>query len=201
MGKMPSGSHQSRCLTQANKGKRIHGEKGVDLWVLFKYERLPNFCYHCGLLEHDLKDCTRKEEVDKNGERGELQYDAWMRGEPVRRTGWESTYPKRNEGVGMRGSIPDGNNQVLKVQTPRKEVETDKGASVVPFLGEKKLGSMSQTLGDNEGSNEVYQEMGLVNSNDAIPKKSNAILVKEIVVEADLNTEADVCEQGAMETI
>ena len=54
------------------RGKRIHGEKGVDWWVLFKYERLPNFCYHCGLLEHDLKDYTRKEEVDKNGEKGEL---------------------------------------------------------------------------------------------------------------------------------
>ena len=54
------------------RGKRIHGEKAVDWWVLFKYERLPNFCYHCGLLEHDLKDYMRKEEVDKNGERGEL---------------------------------------------------------------------------------------------------------------------------------
>ena len=38
--------------------------------MLFKYERLPNFCYRCGLLEHALKDCTRKDEVDKNGERG-----------------------------------------------------------------------------------------------------------------------------------
>ena len=93
----------------------------------------------------------------------------------MRRMGWESTYPKRNEGVGMRGSIPDGNNQVLKVQTSRKEVETDKEASVAPFLGEKKLGSMSQTPGDSEGSNEVYQETGLVNSINVIPKKSNAI--------------------------
>ena len=54
------------------RGKRIHGEEGVDWWVLFKYERLPNFCYRCGLLEHDLKDYTRKDKVDKNGERGEL---------------------------------------------------------------------------------------------------------------------------------
>ena len=61
------------------------------------------------------------------------------------------------------------------MQTSRKEVETDKGASVAPFLGEKKLGSTSQTPGDSEGSNEVYQEMGLVNSIDAILKKSNAI--------------------------
>ena len=126
------------------RGKRIHGEEGVDWWVPFKYERLPNFCYHCRLLEHDLKDCMRKEKIDKSGEMGELQYSAWMRGELVRRMGWESTYPKRNEGVGMCGSILDGNKQVLKVQTSRKkEVETDKGASVAPFLREKKLGSTS----------------------------------------------------------
>ena len=112
----------------------------------------------------------------------------------MRRMGWESTYPKRNEGMGMRGSIPDGNNQVLKVQTSRKEVETDKGASVAPFLGEKKLGSTSQTPGDSEGSNDVYQETGLVNSIDVIPKQSNVILVKESVVEVDLNIEADVRE-------
>ena len=122
--------------------------------MLFKYERLPNFCYRCELLEHDLKDCTWKEEIDKNGEMGELQYGAWMRGELMRRSGWESTYPKRNERVGTCGSIPDGNNQVLKVQTSRnKEVETNKGAFVALFLGEKELGSTSQTLGDRERRN------------------------------------------------
>ena len=72
----------------------------------------------------------------------------------MRRSGWESTYPKRNERVGTRGSIPDGNNQVLKMQTSRnKEVETDKGAFVALFLGEKELGSMSQTPGDRERRN------------------------------------------------
>ena len=63
-----------------------------------------------------------------------------MRGEPVRRLGWESTYPKK------KGSIPDDNNQVLGVQTSRNEVVgTDKRMSVVQFLREKKLGSTSQS--------------------------------------------------------
>lgn len=26
-------------------------------WVAFKYERLLNFCYKCGLLSYDLKEC------------------------------------------------------------------------------------------------------------------------------------------------
>ena len=29
---------------------------GRDRWVSFKYERLPNFRYWCGLLSHDVKD-------------------------------------------------------------------------------------------------------------------------------------------------
>ena len=65
---------------------------------------------------------------------------------------------------------------------------------MAPFLGEKKLGSTSQTPGDSEGSNDVYQETGLVNFINVIPKQSNVILVKESVVEVDLNIEADVRE-------
>ena len=41
---------------------------------------------------------------------GELQYDAWMRGELVRRLGWEPTYPKKNEGVDLRERILDDHN-------------------------------------------------------------------------------------------
>ena len=86
----------------------------MDRWLLFKYECLPYFCYRCGLLEHDLKDCTQKEEIDKTGEMGELQYDAWMRGELVRRLGWEPTYPKKNEGVDLRERILDDHNRGSK---------------------------------------------------------------------------------------
>ncbi|XP_030936731.1 uncharacterized protein At4g02000-like [Quercus lobata] len=83
------------------RGRKINVDEGVAWWVLFKYERLPNFCYRCGLLENDLKDCTQKEELDKTGKMGELQYSAWMRDEPVRRSGWEQHYAKKDEGVGV----------------------------------------------------------------------------------------------------
>ena len=113
---------------------------------------------------------------------------------------WESTYPKRNEGMSMRGSLPEGSSQALRVQTSRKEVETDKGVSVVPCLGEKKLECTPQTKGDSDGRKEKYQDMGRVNSNDVIPETSNAIAVKERVGEADQNLVADVSEHEVMET-
>ena len=58
------------------RGRKINFEEGGARWVHFKYERLPNFCYRCGLLEHDLKDCLEGSGNDKEVERGDLQYGA-----------------------------------------------------------------------------------------------------------------------------
>ena len=33
------------------------GEGGKQVWISFKYERLPNLCYWCGQLTHDDRDC------------------------------------------------------------------------------------------------------------------------------------------------
>jgi len=39
------------------KGRLISTDNGKQVWVSFKYERLPNICYWCGFLDHDDKDC------------------------------------------------------------------------------------------------------------------------------------------------
>lgn len=31
-------------------------EDGIENWVTFKYERIPNICYWCGCLNHVDKD-------------------------------------------------------------------------------------------------------------------------------------------------
>ena len=33
----------------------LRGDK--QIWISFKYERLPNICYWCGCFDHDDKDC------------------------------------------------------------------------------------------------------------------------------------------------
>jgi len=39
------------------RGRLISLENGKQIWIRFKYKRLPNLCYWCGCLTHDNKDC------------------------------------------------------------------------------------------------------------------------------------------------
>ena len=82
-----SGVQWARCLRvrvridvtkRLVRGKKINIEGGEGRWVQFKYERLPNFCYRCGLLSHALKDCPEAEVCNMLGEKEELQYGVWL---------------------------------------------------------------------------------------------------------------------------
>ena len=70
------------------RGKKIAIEGREQRWIAFKYERLPNFCYRCGLLNHGLRDCPEGKMEDMT-ESSPLQYGAWLRGEVSRRGGDE----------------------------------------------------------------------------------------------------------------
>lgn len=41
------------------RGKIVHIEDVEEGWVFFKYERLPTFCYHCGILGHQDHECQK----------------------------------------------------------------------------------------------------------------------------------------------
>ena len=82
-----SGVQWARCLRvrvridvtkRLVRGKKITIEGGEGRWVQFKYERLPNFCYRCGLLSHALKDCRESRGSNTASEKEELQYGAWQ---------------------------------------------------------------------------------------------------------------------------
>ncbi|KAG5556475.1 hypothetical protein RHGRI_006921 [Rhododendron griersonianum] len=59
------------------KGFFLKRREKEDLWVRFKYERLSDFCYVCGLIGHGLNDCTKK----FTGNRSELEYGSFLRAE------------------------------------------------------------------------------------------------------------------------
>ena len=51
-------------------GKKINIEGGENRWVIFKYERLPNFCYKCGMLDYAIKKCSEGPLVKEGEEEG-----------------------------------------------------------------------------------------------------------------------------------
>ena len=89
-----------------------HRKGGEARWVFFKYERLLNFCYQCGRLDHGVKECMEKAGTkNKVGEEG-MQYEAWLRGEPGRRGGWKQ---------GRMGDENDREGKPYKGATMRKK--------------------------------------------------------------------------------
>ena len=136
--------------------KKITIEGGESKWIHFKYERLPNFCYKCGLLSHAIRDCPESTGLNFQMDDSQLQYGAWLRGEPSRRGGYEVLKPvtraQPNEnmvsGGGTRQAVVRA--QVLEAQaeTGRAYMEklTEQGA-LPSASGESKLGSAVQAEG------------------------------------------------------
>ena len=82
--------------------KKIAVKGGEQCWIAFKYERLPNFCYKCGMLSHGLRDCPEGK-VEALSELPALQYGAWLRGEVLRRGGGDPSKFGTEEGWSTKG--------------------------------------------------------------------------------------------------
>ena len=57
------------------RGGNVVNSDGDKFWVTFKYERLPNFCFLCGILGHDKKHCSGFQGKAE----GHRQYGDWLR--------------------------------------------------------------------------------------------------------------------------
>ena len=61
------------------RGKMTHIEDVYKGWVFFKYERLPIFCYHCGILVHHDCECQKFKKGCLSSEEDDFQYGPWLR--------------------------------------------------------------------------------------------------------------------------
>ncbi|XP_075640421.1 uncharacterized protein LOC142612190 [Castanea sativa] len=66
------------------RGRRVRIGESVATWADFKYERLPIFCYWCGKLDHDERDCLQWIRSKETPRMEEKKFGPWLRAIPNR---------------------------------------------------------------------------------------------------------------------
>ena len=71
---------QSLCQCPQAFETRKHGYIGRNgkVMAIFKYERLPDFCYVCGRLDHQELECDEVVRIKKTGGKVHREYGPWM---------------------------------------------------------------------------------------------------------------------------
>ena len=56
----------------------VHIEGAEEGWVFFKYKRLPTFCYRCGILGRQDRECQKVHKGCLSTDEDEFQFGPWM---------------------------------------------------------------------------------------------------------------------------
>lgn len=72
------------------RGGHIANVEVERSWVTFKYERLPTFCFICGIIGYDNKHCL----VNPNWQHANLQYGEWLRAGSANKGGTNRIRPQ-----------------------------------------------------------------------------------------------------------
>ena len=75
-------------------------------WVDFKYERLPIFCYWCGKVDHDERDCIQWIQSKETLRSEDKQFGAWLRASPDRLQRPQLVITSKRSSVGSE--VPTG---------------------------------------------------------------------------------------------
>jgi hypothetical protein len=166
------------------RGRKINVE-GKANWVTFKYERLPRFCFHCGVIWHGKGGCPKRSSFRQQEMN---QYGMWLRApSPTRRNERNSsrfsakrepmtaaTYQSEEQGHrGRRGGGNSGGGR----DGGRGETDEERGADFSKFekrgfSGGNHGESMEKNGIPNYGKGQKLQEGFL--KKDLGNKKSNA---------------------------
>ncbi len=77
--------------------------KGVSTWIAFQYERLPKFCFLCGVIKHGIRGCLGRKGPAIQGVGAQVHFGTWLRASSSgRRQDWNR---RGSSGSGARMAV------------------------------------------------------------------------------------------------
>lgn len=92
------------------RGTRIKLGNEME-WVDFKYEQLPSFCFYCGIIGHQEKDCETKMSDSREDKICEGQYGEWLRvsfPRGMRKGSYGESESRKQGGLGQNQNLGEG---------------------------------------------------------------------------------------------
>ena len=142
------------------RGRKISWDQSSEGWAAFMYERLPNFCYWCGLVSHGDKDCVLWLNSRGTLQVEDQQFGPWLRApqfNQARKTvvevqGYEQprremAQPKASDVVQTGEIRKDSSRRPVEAVTDTGTLATkENGEGVVPGEDGETYGTISRIL-------------------------------------------------------
>ncbi|XVF77314.1 hypothetical protein PTKIN_Ptkin14bG0033000 [Pterospermum kingtungense] len=111
-----------KMMNMGNVGRRL---------AKFKYERMLDFCYFCGCLDHQKNDCDSVISTVKDSVKMERLYGTWLRVESAFFSSpeYDKKGPKPSYG-GTRSSLKDGGSSFQELSYPVRPLMAASGGGV-----------------------------------------------------------------------
>jgi hypothetical protein len=86
------------------RGRLLHLQ-GKSIWVAFKFEKIPKFCFSCGVIRHGKLGCRKMSNHRTSGIEMEYPYGQWLRvSYPSRRGGSDERFGRGTSFRSFKGS-------------------------------------------------------------------------------------------------
>ena len=164
------------------------GEEGKQVWISFKYERLPNICYWCGRLTHDDRDCDLWIESEGTLKPNQREFGPYLRAPPF--------VPARRSAVMVPGfyaekKVCSGKSEESK--SSRNSVSGRGGTSEQP---QEVTASTNDSIeADDIVSLKRDKGVGIMREDTVIQNRINEEVIEELKTPKETKIEVDACNE------